>query len=183
MPFLFQVKVVPLNPKEQEKEKKKALSELAKLPVGAVVHAEIYENSINGFENRLLVVTHELNRLTEKIGLAGIPDLYANRANYPKMPRLIERDVSFGELGVFGALDTKEEIRVSTKNGESAVGKFFKANVESGYPGIAKLEIVLVGGSKKKPVEEIIAIADITSIEFLGRKPVKKEVFAPYEFR
>ena len=148
-----------------------------------MICAEVYENSINGFENRLLVVTKKFDLKTEKIGLAGIPDLYANRPNYPKMPRLIERDVHFGEIGSFEALNSSEKIVVGTKNGEEACGYFFKATVESGYPGIAKLEIVLIGGTKKKPVAEIIEISDIDSIGFIERKPPKKEKFAPYEFR
>jgi len=75
-----------------------------------------------------------------------------------------------------------EMVRISTKNGEQAVGKFSRANVETGYPGVSKLEVVIVGGSKKSPVEEIVEISDITSVEYLGRKPARKEEFAPYEF-
>jgi hypothetical protein len=183
MVFLFQVQVVPLDPKEQAKARKMAIKELASLKPGAVVCAEVYENSINGFENRLLVVTRAYDSKIEKILLAGIPDLYATRENYPKMPRLIERDVAIDEIARFSIIQDGELIQVSTKNGEKATGRFYKANVENGYPGIAKLEILLVGGTKKKPVEEIIEISDITSIEFLGRKATNKEVFAPYEFR
>jgi hypothetical protein len=181
--FLFQVKIVPLDPKEQDRAREKTIGALSRLQTGMVICAEVYENSINGFENRLLVVTRKFDLKTGKIGLAGIPDLYANRPNYPKMPRLIERDVSMEEIGTFDALTTTENIRIGTKNGEEAVGRFFKANLESGYPGIAKLEIVLVGGTEKKPVQEIIEISDICSIEFVDRTPAKKEVFASYEFR
>jgi hypothetical protein len=183
VPFLFQVKIVSLNPKEKTAESNKAIKALSALAPGALICAQVYENPINGFENRLLVVTRKFDKKLESIGLAGIPEIYAGREHYPKMLRLIERDVKMGDIARFTAVKDGEVIRVSTKNGEQAVGGFHKANFESGYPGITKLEIVLIGGNKKKPIEEIVEISDISALEFLGRKPAKKEVFAPYEFR
>ena len=183
MPFLFQIKIVPLDPKEKSAARQKAIKELSALKQGAVICAEVYENTINGFENRLLVVTRNFDEKLESISLAGIPEIYASRENYPKVLRLVERDVKMADIARFSEVRNGERIRVSTKNGEQAVGDFNRANVETGYPGITKLEIILIGGAKKKPVEEIIEISDICALEFLGRKPVKKEVFAPYEFR
>jgi len=183
VPFLFQVKIVSLDPKEKSAERKKAIKALSALAHGSLICAQVYENPINGFENRLLVVTRKFDEKLESIGLAGIPEVYASRENYPKLPRLVERDVKMSEIARFCEIKEGERIRVSTKNGEQAVGGFHKANAESGYPGITKLEMVLIGGTKKKPVEEIIEISDITALEFLGGKPSKKEVFAPYEFR
>jgi hypothetical protein len=183
MAFLFQVKVVPLDPKAKTSENKKAIKALSSLRAGAVICAEVYENSINGLENRLLVVTRAYDGKIGKITLAGIPDLYATRENYPKMPRLIERDITLTEIARFIAIKEGEQVKVYTKNGDEAVGRFHKANAESGYPGLARLEIVLIGGTRKKPLEEIIQISDVNQIEFLGRKPVIKEVFQPYEFR
>ena len=183
MPFLFQVKIVSLNPKEKSDEIKNAIKALSALKQGALVCAQVYENSINGFENRLLVVTRTFDEKLGSMGLAGIPEIYAGREHYPKMLRLVERDVKMEDIARFTAVKEGEAIQVSTKNGEQAVGGFSRANVEIGYPGITKLEIVLIGGTKKKPVEEIVEVSDISSLEFLGRKPAKKEVFAPYEFR
>ena len=183
MPFLFQVKIVSLNPKEKSAELKQAIKALSALKPGALICAQVYENPINGFENRLLVVTRKFDAKLESIGLAGIPEIYAGREHYPKMLRLVERDVKIVDIARFSAVKEDEMIQVSTKNGEQAVGTFHKANVEIGYPGITKLEIVLLGGTKKKPVEEIIEISDINSLEFMGRKPAKKEVFHSYEFR
>ena len=183
MPFLFQVKIVSLDPKEKSAERSKTVKALCALKPGALICAQVYENPINGFENRLLVVTRKFDEKLESMGLAGIPEVYAARENYPKILRLVERDVKMADIARFSAVKDGESIRVSTKNGEKAVGNFHKANVESGYPGITKLEIVLIGGSKKKPIEELVQISDISALEFLGRKTVKKEVFAPYEFR
>ena len=183
MPFIFQVKIVSLDPKEKSSEHKKAVKALSALKPGALVCAQVYENPINGFENRLLVVTHKFDEKLESLGLAGIPEVYAARENYPKMLRLVERDVKMADIARFTEIKPDESVRISTKNGEQAMGRFHKANVEIGYPGVTKLEIVLIGGAKKKPVEEIVEISDISSLEFLGKKPVKKEVFAPYEFR
>jgi len=183
MPFIFQVKTVSLAPKEKLAERKKAINALSSLKQGSLICAQVYENPINGFENRLLVVTHKFDGKLESISLAGIPEIYAAREHYPKMLRLVERDVKMADIARFSAVKEGEMIRVSTKNGERAAGRFHKANVEIGYPGVTKLEIVLIGGTKAKPVEEIVEISDISSLDFLGRKPVKREVFAPYEFR
>ena len=183
MSFLFQVKVTPLNPGERNKAKKKLFSELSSLSEGALLCAEVYENSINGFENRLLVVTKAFDSRLGKVGLAGIPDLYANRPNYPKMPRLIERDVQVAEIARFIQIKKGELVRIGTKNGEEAVGKFHRADVEKGYPGISKLEIVLIGGTEQKPIELVVQISDVNFLEFVGQKTKKKEVFEPYEFR
>ncbi|MFA6907418.1 MAG: hypothetical protein WC263_01180 [Candidatus Micrarchaeia archaeon] len=183
MPFVFQVKIVSLNPKQQSAERKKSIRALYALKQGSLICAQVYENPINGFENRLLVVTRKFDEKLESIGLAGIPEIYAGREHYPKMLRLVERDVKMEDIARFTWVKEGKLIRVSTKNGEQAVGGFHKANFESGYPGITKLEIVLIGGNKKKPVEEIVEISDISSLEFLSKKAVKKEVFAPYEFR
>lgn len=183
MPFLFQVKTISLDPKEKSAERKKAFKALSALKPGSLICAQVYENSINGFENRLLVVTHKFDEKLESICLAGIPEVYASRENYPKMLRLVERDVKMGEIARFSTAKDGEMMRVSTKNGEQATGRFHSAAFENGYPGITKLEIVLIGGTRKKPVEEIVEVSDICAIEFLGRKPAKKESFAPYEFR
>ncbi|MFA5930431.1 MAG: hypothetical protein WC861_06125 [Candidatus Micrarchaeia archaeon] len=183
MPFLFQVKIVSLNPKEKSVDLKNIIKALSALKPGDLICAQVYENSINGFENRLLVVTRKYDPKLESIGLAGIPEIYAGREHYPKMLRLVERDVKLADIARFSAVKNDEMIQVSTKNGEQAVGTFLNANVEIGYPGITKLEIVLIGGTKKKPVEEIIEISDISALEFMERKPSKKEVFHSYEFR
>ena len=183
MPFLFQVKIVSLNPKEKSAERQKAIKALSSIKPGSLICAQVYENSINGFENRLLVVTRQFDEKLESIGLAGIPEVYAARENYPKMLRIVERDVKMADIARFTEIKGTEPIRLSTKNGEQATGRFHKANVEIGYPGVTKLEVVLIGGSKKKPVEEIVEVSDISSLEFMGKMPVKKEVFAPYEFR
>ena len=97
MPFLFQVKIVSLNPKEKSAERKRAVKALSALKPGSLLCAQVYENSINGFENRLLVVTKKFDKKLESIGLAGIPEVFASRENYPKMLRLVERD-GFGEV-------------------------------------------------------------------------------------
>jgi hypothetical protein len=183
MPFMFQVRVVPLDPKRQTEERKKTLKELSALKLGAVICVEVYENSMNGFENRLLVVTRQFNPKLEHICLAGIPEMYATRPNYPKMSRLVERDVHVNEIAIFRVIKDNELVQISTKNGEEATGRFLKANVENGYPGLAKLEIVLIGGTKKRPLEEIVEISDVNALKFLERKGAKKEVFEPYEFR
>lgn len=183
MAFLFQVRVTPLDQKERNRAEKRLYDELSRLSEGALVCAEVYENSINGFENRLLVVTRAFDSRLGKIELAGIPDLYANRPHYPKMPRLIEREIAFSEIARFTAVKKGEHIRIGTKNGEEALGKFHKASYERGYPGIAKLEVVLIGGTAKKPLEQVVQVSDVNFVEFLARKPKLKEVFAPYEFR
>jgi hypothetical protein len=183
MAFLFQVKVTPLNPGERDRAEKKLYSELSRLSEGALVCAEVYENSINGFENRLLVVTRAFDSRLGKVGLAGIPDLYANRPNYPKMPRLIEREVQVKEIARFVQIKKGEPVRIGTKNGEEAVGRFHRADVEKGYPGISKLEIVLIGGTGKKPLEQMVQVSDVNFVEFVGQRARKREVFEPYEFR
>jgi len=183
MTFLFQVKIVSLNPKEKSAERKKSIKALSALTQGSLICAQVYENSINGFENRLLVVTKKFDKKLESISLAGIPEVFASRENYPRILRLVVRDVSIADIARFSVAKPGESMRVFTINGEQAMGSFHKANVELGYPGIAKLEIVLIGGTKKKPVEEIVEISDIRALEFLDRKPMKKEAFAPYEFR
>jgi len=180
--LIFQVKIIPLDPKAKAEERKRAIRELSALDVGALICGQIYENTINGFENRLLVVTRKFDDKLQVIGLAGIPEVFAARENYPKMLRLVERAVNLEEIARFSEVKNGEMVRISTKNGEQAVGKFSRANVETGYPGVSKLEVVIVGGSKKSPVEEIVEISDITSVEYLGRKPARKEEFAPYEF-
>jgi hypothetical protein len=164
-------------------EHKKTVKALSSLAQGALICAQVYENPINGFENRLLVVTRKFDEKLESIGVAGIPEIYAGREHYPKMLRLVERDVKMADIARFTEIKSEEQVRISTKNGEQAVGGFHKANVEIGYPGVTKLEIVLIGGTKKRPIEEIVEISDISALEFLGKKPVKKELFAPYEFR
>ena len=181
--LLFQVKVLPLDPRAQSAERQKTIKALSALKLGAVICAEVYENAMNGFENRLLVVTRQYDAKLDHICLAGIPELYATRPNYPKMSRLIERDVPVSEIARFNVIKEDEKIQVYTKNGEMAEGRFYKANVENGYPGLAKLEVVLIGGTKKKPLEEIIEISDVDAVKFPDRKPPQKEEFAPYEYR
>ena len=183
MPFLFQVKIVSLDPKEKSSERSKTIKALSALKQGSLICAQVNENPINGFENRLLVVTRKFDAKLESMGLAGIPEVYAARENYPKILRLVERDVKMADIARFIEIKQGEMVRVSTKNGEQAKGSFHRTNVESGYPGITKLEIVLLGGTKKKPMEEIVEISDISALEFVGKKPVRKEIFAPYEFR
>jgi hypothetical protein len=182
----FQVRSTPYDPRNphvEENAQRKAIAELSKLPEGTILIAQVYADSVIGFENRLLFVSEKFDTKSNRIAVAGIP--YASNINGIRYSGLSVKKIPLEDITDMKVLETDENVKVKTRDGEAVEGRVYKANfvrdkVFIGKNSISKLEIELLEGTDENMVKHIVEFADIESIQRKDKGPAKVETFPAY---
>ncbi len=182
----FQVRSTPYspdNPHVEEEAQLKTIAKLSKLSEGAVIIAQVYANPVIGYENRLLFVAEKFDKKSNRLAVAGIP--YENTVNGIRYNGLSVNKVHLDDITDLKVLETNENVKVKTRNGETVEGRLQKANfirdkVFIGKNAVSKLEIELIGGPKDSMVKYMVEFADIKAIQRKEKDPEKIETFPAY---
>ena len=115
--------------------------------------------------------------------MAGIP--YASNINGVRYSGLSVKKISLEDITDMKVLETDENVKVQTRDGEAVDGRIYKVNfvrdkVFIGKNSIAKLEIELLEGSNENTVKHTVEFADIESIQRKDKDPTKVETFPAY---